>query len=313
MNNANGNNPASSAGAVMPAGYQAELNYIWSLVEELSKQLADNRKKTDEIVSNIGKVRQRARDQNIPTHDLIAAAADGLNAQSANYEEQISILEEALDKTKHSRDSNMRLLQDFRQVTLNMLQQFHSYKSQHVADVCSWHLSYRAQLSEAREENCRLREQIWNMQAHAGSAHDLMRQLRKLLVEDEARHNHSVDDVAHRQEVRFWKRMALPQIPDDDPYWSDDDDLVDPHEKLRLQLVQAELAAKAAEAAEFEAAMIREREKDRQREEEHRRGREMDRGRLENDDAEDDDVMSAPPPLAPSPMMGFGTWTGPGA
>lgn len=126
-----------------------------------------------------------------------------------------------------------------------MLKQFHEYKQKHVTDVAAWHRSYRAQLAEERAENTRLREQIWEMQAHAGRANESLRQFRTKYDEDEARWERRVDMRSIRQELRFWKRLAMPELPEDDPYWSDDDDLIDPMEKVRLQ----EMERKAAEEA----------------------------------------------------------------
>lgn len=136
-----------------------------------------------------------------------------------------------------------------------MLRQFHDYKSRHVADVSAWHRSYRAQLAEARAENSRLREQIWEMQAHAGQANETLRKFRARYDEDEKRWERQVESRAVRQELRFWKRMAMPHLSEDDPYWSDDDDLVDPAEKKRLEEVQRlmaeqqQLAAAAADSS----------------------------------------------------------------
>lgn len=124
-----------------------------------------------------------------------------------------------------------------------MLKQFHEYKTKHVTDVATWHRSYRKQLAEARDENSRLREQIWQMQRHAGQANENLRDFRRKYDEDEARWDRRVDEKAIRQELRFWKRMAMPELEDDDPYWSDDDDIIDPAEKERLQ----ELELKAAQ------------------------------------------------------------------
>jgi hypothetical protein len=135
-----------------------------------------------------------------------------------------------------------------------MLKQFHEYKAKHVGDVASWHRSYRAQLAEARAENSRLREQIWEMQAHAGRANDLLRRFRTCYDDDEARWERRVDDRARRQELRFWKRMAMPSLPDDDPYWSDDDDLIDTAEKRRLTEMARALAEQQAALAEATAA-----------------------------------------------------------
>lgn len=123
-----------------------------------------------------------------------------------------------------------------------MLKQFHEYKSKHVADVAAWHRSYRAQLDEARRENSRLREQIWEMQTHAGRANESLRKFRRKYDEDEERFAKRVDDTALRQELRFWKRMAMPELEDDDPYWSGDDDIIDEAEKERLRELELRAA-----------------------------------------------------------------------
>lgn len=157
----------------------------------------------------------------------------------------ISLLTELFERAKFSRDEYRQLSSQYAGVVGAMLKQFHEYKQKHVADVAAWHRSYRAQLAEERAENTRLREQIWEMQGHAGRANESLRRFRTRYDEDEARWERRVDDRAVRQELRFWKRMAMPELPEDDPYWSDDDDLVDSMERLRLQ----EMERKAAEEA----------------------------------------------------------------
>ncbi|KAK1835975.1 hypothetical protein QBC39DRAFT_423330 [Podospora conica] len=236
MNGANmngGNMPGPVVGYPTPAGHQAELNYIYGMVEELS--------------------RQRARSQSLGNEDLIHSAADQVRAQEPNLDHYISVVEEALEKAKFSRDANAALLSQYATVIASMLKQFHEYKAKHVGDVASWHRSYRAQLAEARAENSRLREQIWEMQAHAGRANDLLRRFRAAYDDDEARWERRVDDRARRQELRFWKRMAMPTLPDDDPYWSDDDDLIDTAEKRRLTEMARALVEQQAELAALKA------------------------------------------------------------
>lgn len=117
----------------------------------------------------------------------------------------------------------------------NMLRQVHDYKANQVEEISSWHRSYRNQLATEREENCRLREQVWEMQRRAGRANEYLREFRRRYEESEERWNRRVDTISARQEIRFWKRMAMPEIPDDDAYWSDDDDLIDVREKVRLR------------------------------------------------------------------------------
>ena len=73
------------------------------------------------------------------------------------------------------------------------------------------------------------------MQDHAANANDSLRTFRRKYDEDETRWDRRVDAVAARQELRFWKRMAMPELEDDDTYWSGDDDIIDPAEKERLR------------------------------------------------------------------------------
>ncbi|KAJ4175184.1 hypothetical protein NW754_005604 [Fusarium falciforme] len=243
MNGMNGTNMAAGMPVPTPAGHQAELNYIYGMVEELSRQLAENRRVTEDIVSGLGRVRNRARTHGVNNQQIIEGASDEINGQEQNIDALISLLTESLEKAKFSRDANAKLLSQYASAMANLLRQFHEYKTKHVSDVASWHRSYRKQLSDAREENARLREQIWQMQAHAGRANESLREFRCKYDEDEARWNRLVDEKAVRQELRFWKRMAMPELEDDDPYWSDDDDIIDPAEKDRLR----ELDLKAAQ------------------------------------------------------------------
>ncbi|KAG8168386.1 hypothetical protein KVR01_001135 [Diaporthe batatas] len=246
MNGLNGSTmPALVNGYPTPAGYQAELAYIYNMVEVLSQQLAENKRALEDVVASVGRVRNRARTQSLGNEELLTSAADDLGTQEANIDTTISLLTELFERAKFSRDEYRALSTHYASVIAAMLKQLHDYKQKHVADVASWHRSYRAQLAEERAENMRLREQIWEMQAHAGKANENLRQFRSKYDEDGARWERRVDMKAIRQEMRFWKRMAMPEMPDDDPYWSDDDDLVDHMEKLRLQ----EMERKAAEEA----------------------------------------------------------------
>lgn len=228
-------------------------------------------------------------------------------AQEPNLEALLSILTESLDRAKLSRDANFSLLTNYARVLSSILTQFHAYKQRHIADVSAWHRSYRAQLADARAENERLREQIWDMQEHAGRANALLRDFRRSYFDDEnqgldqsqsqsqsqgkkdehgkvgeaggekdaaddngdekkqttasknsstrssttkknrpsTRWNRRIDAIAQRQELRFWRRMALPELEDDDAFWSDDDDLIDPAEKERLSEVERKVAEQA--------------------------------------------------------------------
>jgi hypothetical protein len=80
MNGMNGANMAAAGLPVpTPAGHQAELNYIYGMVEELSRQLADNRRVTEDIVSGLGRVRNRARSRGMDNDHVIGSAAEDID------------------------------------------------------------------------------------------------------------------------------------------------------------------------------------------------------------------------------------------
>lgn len=81
MNGLNGANMANPLIQPVPAGHQAELNYIYGMVEELSRQLAENKRALEDVVSGVGRVRTRARAQALGNEDIISSAAEEVTGQ----------------------------------------------------------------------------------------------------------------------------------------------------------------------------------------------------------------------------------------
>lgn len=67
-----------------PAGHQADLNFVMSMVEELSRTLEHNRRLTQNIVEGVGRVRERAKDTHLTNDELIASVAAELNGKHAS-------------------------------------------------------------------------------------------------------------------------------------------------------------------------------------------------------------------------------------
>ena len=84
MNGLNGANMAGMpVGIPTPAGHQAELNYIYGMVEELSRQLAENKRALEDVVSGVGRVRTRARQHALGNEEIIDSGADEVNGLSS--------------------------------------------------------------------------------------------------------------------------------------------------------------------------------------------------------------------------------------
>ena len=263
-NHANGMNGGMGMGGAMagyptPAGHQADLNYVYGLVEDLSAQLAINREYTDRITEHMGKIRAKALNMNLTNDELIAAVAQELNGEtgnpsictlhleltfmtesSKNLEIENSQLRKTLEKTTHDKQENWKLAAYGANILADILEKTHKYKEQHESDTLAWHKNYRKQLAHEREVNLNLNCQINDMKAAACRASAHLRDMRRWFTDHDELNEVKIQNIALRQEKRMWKRMALPLIPDDDSEWSDDDDLIDPEEKKRQAAAKAE-------------------------------------------------------------------------
>lgn len=82
MNGINGGNmPGAMVSFPAPAGHQAELNYIYGMVEELSRQLAENQRTLEEVVAGVGRVRSRARTHSLSNEELVNSAGDDVKGK----------------------------------------------------------------------------------------------------------------------------------------------------------------------------------------------------------------------------------------
>ncbi|KAK2625621.1 hypothetical protein QTJ16_004933 [Diplocarpon rosae] len=259
MPHTNGMNGGMSMGGGMvgyptPAGHQSDLNYVMSMVEELSAVLRANQQLTAGVVDKMGKVREKASHLNLNNDELVAAVASELNEDSKNLEKENSSLRNALEKCQYDKNENWKLAVHGANILADITEKMHHFKEQHETDTLAWHKNYRKQLADEREENLKLRNQINDMKAAACRANGHLRDMRRYLADHDELHQLRVQNVRYRQERRFWKRKALPLVPDDDSEWSNDDDLIDPEEKKRQEAALAEKNRKDTEAAGDEGA-----------------------------------------------------------
>lgn len=117
-----------------------------------------------------------------------------------------------------------------------------SYKETTARDFLAWHRSYREQLAQEREENLKLRLQIDDMQASARRLNDHHIGIRRCLDRGDVWGNLESEAKGWRHEARFWKRLALKELSEDDEIFSDDDDLTD-LEKKKFEERKAQIEA----------------------------------------------------------------------
>jgi hypothetical protein len=86
MNHPNGMNGGMGMGGMAgyptPAGHQSDLNFIMSMVEDLSAVLRQNQQLSASVVEKVGRVREKAATMDLSNDQLVAAVASELNGES---------------------------------------------------------------------------------------------------------------------------------------------------------------------------------------------------------------------------------------
>ncbi|TVY82617.1 hypothetical protein LSUE1_G003117 [Lachnellula suecica] len=257
MNHQNGVNGGMNPGTALigyptPAGHQSDLNYVMSMVDELAGVLRMNQQLTANVVDKMGRVREKAKHLSLNNDELMAAAAGEMNDEGQNLDKEVSDLRKALEDAQYNRHENFKLAVHGAEILNDIAEKVHKFKATHEADTLAWHKNYRKQLADEREENLRLRNEMNDLKAGACRANGHIRDMRRYLTDNDERHELRVENHRLRTEKRFWKRLALPLIPDDDSEWSDDDDLIDSEEKKRLEAALREKERLAKEELDGE-------------------------------------------------------------
>lgn len=170
----------------------------------------------------------------VSQHDFMELSANCRKDSTRNLEVEAARLEKELDRAKFEAKEYFDIAYAYAKSMATMLEQLHAFKAKTVADMCAWHMSYRDQLAAERKENLELRCRITDMQASAARGLEAMRKFRAEWDGSPAYWEYRTENISLRQQVRSWKRMAMPYMPDDDSEFSDDDDMIDPEEKKRL-------------------------------------------------------------------------------
>ncbi|KAI1005196.1 hypothetical protein K3495_g3025 [Podosphaera aphanis] len=223
-----------------PVGHQSDLTLVMSMVEELSQVLLTNQTLTAGVIERMGKVGEKARQMNLSNDDVVAAVGSEMHEHSKNTEKENFELRRALAIAEADKKENWNLAVRSANVLADITEKMHRFKEQHELETLTWHRNYRKQLAAEREENLNLRCQISEMKAAAGRANEHLRDINRYIAENDEWNELRIQNNALRLEKRYWKRLALPLIPDDDSEWSDDSDLIDPKEKMRLDNIEFE-------------------------------------------------------------------------
>ncbi|KAI9694816.1 MAG: hypothetical protein M1822_000432 [Bathelium mastoideum] len=186
-NGIGGNSMANLNNSVLPAGQQADMNHLWSVVEQLSQLLAENRVQTAGIVNNVQQIQSRAAANG--TSPTVASLNDDLhqanaaaqlpNSSSANHNnvnastaaQQLSQLTREHTQLQHSHASLAHshaallalLTQHETLLDTHLLPQLRRYAHAHAAALTALHAHYQRLLEDERGANLglRLEHQKW--------------------------------------------------------------------------------------------------------------------------------------------------------
>ncbi|KAI9835982.1 MAG: hypothetical protein M1837_003549 [Sclerophora amabilis] len=148
------------------AGHQMDLNHLWSIVQELSAQLKENRDSTQHIVGRVAELRRRAEAGEGGMSELLRAVNGDENARNVA---ELHTRIDGLTATNAALDNECNelsvLVGNYEAGVGKILEMVRNYSYEHNQALNGTHRYYMNELARERQENINLQQQHFETQA----------------------------------------------------------------------------------------------------------------------------------------------------
>ncbi|KAF2005533.1 hypothetical protein P154DRAFT_518300 [Amniculicola lignicola CBS 123094] len=199
-------------------GQQTDMNYLWSVVQQLSQVLEENRAQTQGIVRGVETLRERG------VEDGVLPSLPQVNGEiNASTNPQLTHAQAELSVAKTSIAQLTGLLTDYENALTLLLDKLRPYAYTQTSTTISLHKHYQALLETERATNLQLRLEHAEWQTGLGRVAEYARTALKMQNEGEL--GLKRECKALREENRVLRRMAGLAAREDDG--SDDEEHVE--------------------------------------------------------------------------------------
>jgi hypothetical protein len=232
-------------------GQQTDMNHLWTVVQQLSQMLEENKAQTQGIVNGVQAIQARAADEggaerlgvrevngelngmspstfpspspSIPltrTPPLTASAAASRAAEITALQNQLSSAQQNISSLSASHSSLQSLITDYENALTLLLDKLRPYAYNQTSSILALHKHYQALLEQERSTSMQMRLEHAEWQAGLGRVADYARQALKVQGQREEPLQREIKEL--KEENRVLRRLAGWEEKDDSSEDEDD-------------------------------------------------------------------------------------------
>ncbi|KAF1951173.1 hypothetical protein CC80DRAFT_425191 [Byssothecium circinans] len=193
-------------------GQQTDMNYLWSVVQQLSQVLEENRAQTVGIVNGVQAIQQRAAEEGGVVGGVGMREVNGeLNAATraaelSNLQSQLSSAQTTISSLTSSNTQLTSLLTDYENALTLLLEKLRPYAYTQTQAILSLHKHYQGLLDTERNTSMQLRLEHAEWQAGLGRVAEYARGALKGHAESEMGLLREVKEL--KEENRVLRRLV---------------------------------------------------------------------------------------------------------
>ncbi|KAF3038930.1 hypothetical protein E8E11_003222 [Didymella keratinophila] len=191
-------------------GQQTDMNHLWSVVQQLSQLLEENKAQTAGVLNGVAALQQRAAEEGgaIPSSSQVNGelSAASLTAERTALQSRISTLESTLSSANLHNTSLTSLVTDYENALTLLLDKLRPYAYTQTTSILALHKHYQTLLEAERATSMQLRLEHSEWQAGLGRVAEYARQALK--VQSQGEEGLVAEIRGLKEENRVLRRLA---------------------------------------------------------------------------------------------------------
>ncbi|KAJ4409279.1 hypothetical protein N0V91_002635 [Didymella pomorum] len=190
-------------------GQQTDMNHLWSVVQQLSQLLEENKAQTAGVLNGVAALQARAAEEGdaMPSSSQVnGELSASLNAERTALQSRIASLESSLSSSTAHTHSLTSLITDYENALTLLLDKLRPYAYTQTSSILALHKHYQTLLESERATSMQLRLEHSEWQAGLGRVAEYARQALK--VQSQGEEGLVAEIRGLKEENRVLRRLA---------------------------------------------------------------------------------------------------------
>ncbi|KAF2658635.1 hypothetical protein K491DRAFT_592522 [Lophiostoma macrostomum CBS 122681] len=189
-------------------GQQTDMNHLWSVVQQLSQMLEDNRAQTLGIVNGVQAIQARAAEEGGVGIREVNGEINSASrtAEVQNLSQQLATAQSSISELTNSNTTLTNLITDYENALTMLLDKLRPYAYNQTQAILALHKHYQTLIEQERATSMQVRLEHAEWQAGLGRVAESARLALKAQTENEIPYRRELKEV--KEENRVLRRLA---------------------------------------------------------------------------------------------------------